>query len=414
MEKIFFHIDVNSAYLSWESARRKKLNPEAMDLRDIPSAVTGDPSRRSGIVLAKSIPAKKFGIKTGEPIQMARKKCPQLYAVAADFDLYIENSNNMMTILRDFSPNVYQYSIDEAFLDMTGTQRLFGEPVQCADLIRKRMREELGFTVNVGIGNTMTTAKMAGDFSKPDKTHTLYSYEVESKMWPLPIEELFFVGRKSSRKLRNMGIETIGELANMDVDIVRRKLKSYGEVIHNHANGREGYVFLNTKIKNKSVGNSTTTPFDICDYNTADTLILSLCETVCARLRQKDMDAKVVAIELVDIVFNRRHMQSNLQFRTNNVREIFQEASSLLRELWDGTPLRHIGVSTSKVEKEDASQLSFLEEISSKEDRLYRALDSIRFKYGDDSIKRAIFVNNEISSMEGGTSKNKKNGIVYL
>lgn len=414
MKKIFFHVDVNSAYLSWESVRRLREDSKAMDLREIPSAIIGDPSRRSGIILAKSSMAKKFGVKTGEPVNISRKKCPLLYTVPADFDLYVEQSNLLMKLLKEYSPNVYQYSIDEAFIDMSGTGRLFGEPISCANRIRERIRLELGFTVNIGIGNNMATAKMAGEFSKPDKTHTLFEDEIEEKLWKLPIEDLFFVGRKSSMKLKNMGIYTIGDLAKMDIEVVRKKLNKYGEIIHNHANGKDGYEFLKNKTKNKSIGNSMTAPSDICDTKNANLAILSLCETVCARLRKRNMKAMIVSIELVDSNFNRYHKQKKMKNKSNEVSIIYHEAVILFEELWNGKPLRHIGISTGKVDGEIFEQMNFFDKISSKEEKLYKALDSIREKYGEDSVQRAVFIDNYISHMEGGTSKKKKNGIIYL
>lgn len=412
-KKVFFHVDVNSAYLSWESARRLR-NGEDLDLSTIPSAITGDPNRRSGIILAKSVLAKKFGVKTGEPINMARKKCPQLYLVSADFDLYVEESSKLMSLLKNYTPDVYQYSIDEAFMDMTGTKRLYGDPVKCADELRSRVSSELGFTINVGIGNSMTSAKMAGDFSKPNKTHTLFDYEVEKKLWGLPIEDLFFVGRRSTRKLRNMGISTIGELANYDLNILKKRLNKYGEIIYNHAHGRDGYEFLKSNIKNKSVGNSMTLTSDIQEISNVEVVLLSLCETVCARLRKKGLKSKVVSVEIVDNKFNRYHKQKTMVRSTDNNSIIYEESIKLFKELWNGEPIRHLGISTSRAEVETYKQLDFFDDISTKEQRLYNAMDSIRYKYGDDSIQRAIFLNHSIGHMEGGTSKNKKNGIIYL
>lgn len=414
LEKIFFHVDVNSAYLSWEAARRNNSNKSEIDIRSIPSVVSGDPNRRSGIVLAKSVPAKKFGIKTGEPIYSARKKCPELYIVPADFDLYVECSNNLIKILKDYSPDVYQYSIDEAFVDMTGTEKLFGNPVDCANALRERVKRELGFSINIGISNNMVLAKMAGDFSKPDKTHTLFKYEIEEKLWPLPIEDLFFVGRKTAEKLKNMGITKIGDLAKSDLNFIKKHLKSIGEIIYNHANGRDGYTFLKDKVKNKSIGNSTTTTFDISDKEVANRLMLSLCETVCARLRKKQMSARVVSVEIVDMNFKRMHMQKKLNKKTNLLNDIYQIACEIFVELWNGIPLRHLGVSASHIESTEESQLSFFDTTYSKEDMLYKAVDEIREKYGEDSVIRASFLEGDIGHMEGGTSKNKKNGIVYL
>ena len=414
-DKVFFHIDVNSAYLSWEAANRKKMNIGGPDLINIPSAVAGNPERRSGIILAKSQSAKKFGIKTGEPVGIARTKCPNIYLVPPNFDLYVEYSNLLMDFLRTYSPSVYQYSIDEAFVDMTGTQRLFGNPMDCADTIRQRVREELGFTINVGVSDKMVLAKIAGDFSKPDKTHTLFQSEIEEKMWPLPIEDLFFVGRKTSKKLRSLGIETIGQLANTDINFMKRHFKKHGLVIHNHANGMDGYDFFQkTTANNKSVGNSTTTSSDIYSFEEARHWILALSETVCARLRRKNSTAAVVSVELVDRDFKRGQAQKSLGFRTNRVSDIYEAACEIFKSLWWGKPIRHIGIATSKVQGKNSNQLSFFNQLSSKEEKLYTAMDDIRAKYGDDSIKRASFLRGEADHMEGGTSKNKKNGLVYL
>lgn len=414
-DKVFFHIDVNSAYLSWEAANRKKMNIGGPDLINIPSAVAGNPERRSGIILAKSQSAKKFGIKTGEPVGIARTKCPNIYLVPPNFDLYVEYSNLLMDFLRTYSPSVYQYSIDEAFVDMTGTQRLFGNPMDCADTIRQRVREELGFTINVGVSDKMVLAKIAGDFSKPDKTHTLFQSEIEEKMWPLPIEDLFFVGRKTSKKLRSLGIETIGQLANTDINFMKRNFKKHGLVIHNHANGMDGYDFFQkTTANNRSVGNSTTTSSDIYSFEEARHWILALSETVCARLRRKNSTAAVVSVELVDRDFKRGQAQKSLGFRTNSVSDIYEAACEIFKSLWWGKPIRHIGIATSKVQGKNSNQLSFFNQLSSKEEKLYTAMDDIRAKYGDDSIKRASFLRGEADHMEGGTSKNKKNGLVYL
>lgn len=401
-EKIYFHVDVNSAYLSWEAARRNRENRDEKDLREIASAVSGDPSKRSGIILAKSQIAKQFGVKTGEAVEISKRKCPQLYIVAADFDLYIEYSNKLIELLKEYSPNVYQYSIDEAFMDMTGTERLFGPAKECADLIRERIKNELGFTVNIGVGNNMVCAKMAGEFSKPDKTHTLFKDEIERKLWPLEVEDLFFVGKKTASKLRNLGFQTIGDIANADIDFLRRRLKKYGEVIHRHSNGIDGMEFFKEEVKNKSVGNSTTTANDITDINYANQLILSLCETVCARLRKKDMKAGVVSIEIVDMNFKRISRQKKLSMATNSVNTIYREACRLFAENWDKTPVRHIGVTTSQVKDKRVEQMNFFDMTSSKEEKLYKAVDDIREKYGLNSIQRATFIEGKISNMEGG------------
>lgn len=414
IKKVFFHVDANSAYLSWEAVRRLKSDPGSQDIREIPSVIGGDPSKRSGIVLAKSQPAKYFGIQTGETICSAMRKCPNLKVYPADFDLYIESSRSMIAILNEFSPDVYQYSIDEAFVDMTGMQALFGEAELAANKIRQKMKDDLGFTVNVGVSDKMVLAKMAGDFSKPDKTHVMYRSEIKEKMWNLPVGDLFFVGKSTAKKLRTLGIYTIGDLALADEKFIYRHLKKHGLLIHRHANGLDGYDFFHVRQKDKSIGNSTTTSQDICDYDQAKHVILSLTETVCARMRKKKMKAGVVSVEMVDMNFKKKSAQRKLNRKTDLVNSIYEKACKIFLSIWDGVPLRHIGVSVSNVDNRDDEQLSFFEMDKSKEKLLYDTIDSIREKYGDDSIKRAGFLIGDVSHMEGGSSKNKKNGLVYL
>lgn len=262
MKKVIFHIDVNSAFLSWEAANRLKENPQGEDLRLLTAAVGGDQQKRHGIILAKSISAKKFGVRTGESILEARKKCPHLLLVPANYPLYREYSQAFQKILREYTPDVEPFSIDEAFMDMTGTQLLFGEPLQAAETIRRRMKEELGFTVNIGISSNKLLAKMASDFEKPDKIHTLFPEEIQEKMWHLPVEQLFFVGRATAGKLHQMGIETIGDLAKTEKSLLKKLLKKQGETIWNFANGIDFSVVQSQPVSNKGYGNSTTMSFE--------------------------------------------------------------------------------------------------------------------------------------------------------
>ena len=194
MSRVIFHVDVNSAFLSWSAAYRVRVLGEQEDLRGIPSAVAGERAERHGIILAKSIPAKKCGVKTGEQIFLAQQKCPGLKLVPPDYALYVEASRCFIALLREFAPVVEQYSIDEAWADLSGTEGLYGSPVAAAELLRTRIREELGFTVNIGISSNKLLAKMAGEFEKPDKVHTLFPEEVPQKLWPLPVRELFMLG----------------------------------------------------------------------------------------------------------------------------------------------------------------------------------------------------------------------------
>ena len=237
-ERVIFHVDANSAFLSWSAAYKKLVLREETDLREIPSVVAGDQESRRSIILAKSTPAKKYGIQTGEPLFQALEKCPDLVVIPPDYSLYVQASRSFVQMLRQFSPVVEQYSIDEAWVDMTGTQRLWGSPRLAAEQMRRRIHEELGFTVNIGISSNKLLAKMAGDFEKPNKVHTLFPEEMATKFWPLPVRDLFLVGAATERKLKFMGIYTIGDLAKADVKILKKRLGKHGETIWHFANGR--------------------------------------------------------------------------------------------------------------------------------------------------------------------------------
>lgn len=392
-KRVIFHIDVNSAFLSWEAVYRLKVLHDPMDLRTIPSAIGGDEKKRRGIILAKSQAAKQFGVRTGESILEARKKCPNLYLAPANYELYKRNSKAFMEILREYSPDVEQYSIDEAFMDMTGMQALFGEPVHAAHTIKDRIREELGFTVNVGISRNKYLAKMASDFQKPDKVHTLYPEEIPGKMWPLPVGDLLFVGRSTVKKLETMGIRTIGELAAADISILRSALKKQGESIWNFANGIDFSMVQTEPEMNKGYGNSTTISFDVTDEAAAKTVLLALSESVGARLRRDGVKIQVVSVSIKDNQLKRMSHQRVLPEATDVTNEIYQCACALFEELWDGRPIRLLGIQTSRTQEEDVRQLSLFEEPGhEKWEQMDQAIDQIRRKYGRDAVKRASFL----------------------
>lgn len=396
-KRIIFHIDVNSAFLSWEAVARLKQG-EDTDLRTIPSAVGGDIQTRHGVILAKSIPAKKYHVTTGEPVVDALRKCPDLVLVKPNQTLYHKMSEAFMAILRDYSDIVEQYSIDEAFVDMTGTQRLFGEPIEAAHRIKDRIYNELGFTVNVGISSNKLLAKMASDFEKPDKVHTLFPEEMESKMWPLPVRDLFFVGKAAERKLYALGIRTIGELAKTDKSIISQTLKKHGEVLWEYANGIDDSVVETQAADSKGYGNSTTISFDVTDEKTAKSILLSLTEKVCMRLRSDDVKVESVTVQIRFNDLRRISHQCTLEDATNITQEIYTKVCVLFDELWDGTPIRLLGVSTTKVQKSSTSnrQMSLFDDTDyEKLERLDNAMDSIRKRFGTDAIKRASFLDKE-------------------
>lgn len=410
-KQIIFHIDVNSAFLSWEASYRIHHLSGTVDLRTIPSAVGGNISKRRGIVLAKSIPAKKYHIQTGEPITDALRKCPNLIIVPPNYELYEKNSKAFMNILRKYTDKVEQYSIDEAFMDMTGTQMLFGPPVVAATALKDEIHRTLGFTVNVGISDKKLLAKMASDFEKPDRVHTLFSEDIQQKMWPLPVRDLFFVGSASEKKLNAIGIQTIGDLAKTDLKTLKALLKKHGEVIWNFANGRDVSLVEPEPADNKGYGNSTTIAFDVADAPTAKLVLLSLSETIGRRLRKNHVRIDMISVSIRYHDFHSVSHQSVLETPTNITKEIHAAACKLFDELWDGTPIRHLGVHTGHVTKDGANrQISLFDDTDyEKLEKLDHAVDHIRQKFGADSIMRASFLNQDkIDHMNGGISKENR------
>ena len=404
---MIFHVDVNSAFLSWSAIYRLSQGSD-QDLRLIPSAIGGDEKSRHGIVLAKSTPAKVYKIVTGEPLANARKKCPELLVVSPDFSCYVKYSAKLMNILKEYTEKVQQYSIDEAFMDMAGTENLYGDPVEFANQLRERIKNELGFTVNVGISTNKLLAKMASDFEKPDKVHTLYPEEISVKMWPLPVEELFFVGKATSAKLHNMGIHTIGELAHMDLQIMKSHLKKQGEVIWNFANGRAASSMFENRTERKGYGNSTTLAQDVTDAETAKLILLSLTETVAARLRAAGKKAVCIAVQVTTAEFQDMSHQMTLPSATDATAELYQSVCSLFDELWKQEPLRLLGVTASKTEEETYHQYGLFDDQYEKHTKLDQAIDQIRGKFGEDSVMRACFLGSGQKHMTGGINKVKR------
>ena len=413
MERIIFHVDVNSAFLSWESTYRKKVLGEEIDLREIASAIGGEIEERKGVILAKSILAKKYGIITGEPIVSALRKCPNLIVVKPNFKVYTKYSIALMDLLKEYSPIVEQYSIDEAYVDMTGTEGLHGNLVELAYTIKERIHKELGFTVNIGISNNKLLAKMAGELEKPNLVHTLFPAEIKDKMWPLPVGELFFVGKASEKTLRLLGIKTIGELAKADVKLLRLHLKKQGEIIHQYANGIDASLVKQEHEAHKGYGNSMTIPFDISSLENAYLVLLSLCETVGSRLRDAQVEASCLSVSMVDTYFERKSHQIILQNPTAVTKELYEYACRVFKEMWDyKTPIRQLGVHTTKLENNSVYQLNLFETPKTqKSKKLDQAIDVIRNRYGDDAVMRASFVGSKLEHMAGGISKEKKTSI---
>ena len=394
-ERIIFHVDVNSAFLSWSAAYRIHVLGENRDLREIPSVVAGDPESRHGVILAKSQPAKKYGIQTGEPLFQALEKCPNLVVVPPDHQAYVEASGHFVDVLRQFSPVVEQYSIDEAWVDMTGTQRLWGPPLEAAERMRRRIQEELGFTVNIGISTNKLLAKTAGDFEKPNKIHTLYPAEVPAKMWPLPVRDLFLVGKSTEKSLNRLGIYTIGELANTDPNVLRQRLGKSSETLWHYANGRNVDILTPEPCENKGYSNSVTTREDITNLQSARQVLLSLSETVAARMRKDGKYGSCITVHMRTNEFKHTSHQSRLENATNITGEIFREACRIFQEGWNGTPLRQLGVQVTRLSEKPYRQYDLFSGISpvqyERKIRLEETVDCLREKYGNQIIQRVNY-----------------------
>ena len=415
-ERVIFHVDANSAFLSWSAAYRVKVLGEETDLREVPSVVAGDKASRHSIILAKSIPAKKYGIQTGEPLFQALEKCPELVVIPPDYDLYVQASRHFVDMLRQFSPAVEQYSIDEAWVDMTGTQRLWGPPRLAAELMRRRINEELGFTVNIGISSNKLLAKMAGDFEKPNKVHTLFPEEMGEKFFPLPVRDLFLVGAATERKLQRLGIYTIGALAAADVRVLKKRLGKQGELLWHFANGRNADAVTPEPAENKGYGNATTTSHDVVTSEEAYQVLLSLCETVATRLRKDGKCGSCVSIHLRTNECRHFSHQCVLHGATNITSEIFEAACRLFDEAWDGiTPMRQLGVQITRLSGEPYQQFDFFSGLSpvqfERKLRLDETVDALRDKYGEDIIRRAKFAGGTEPHMAGGLSKERRTGV---
>ena len=403
-ERVVFHVDVNSAYLSWAAAARLQMG-NTLDLRTIPSVVGGDAESRHGIVLAKSIPAKNCGIQTGEVLWQARQKCPHLVVVPPDYSLYMACHQALLGVLHDFSSDVQVFSIDEAFLEYTGSEALHGSAVEAAHRLKDRIRLELGFTVNVGIGPNKLLAKMAGEFSKPDKVHTCWEEEIPQKMWPLPVGELFGVGPATVPKLEKLNILTIGDLAHAADALLERHLKSYGFLIKAAALGQEAsLVGSEFRPPVKGIGNSSTIPFDVDTRKEAQLILLSLCEMVCMRLRQTGLCARLVSVSIRTSDMGGRGHQRRMDAATDNTFRIYDTARQLFDEMWKGPGerIRNFGVRVSDLSLAGHMQLSVLQPYSERHKKLDDVIDRLRFRYGTTAVQRAAFLASGIAPMMGG------------
>ena len=386
MDRKILHIDVNNAFLSWLAVYKLKCG-ETLDIRNIPAIIGGDEEARKGVVLAKSMKAKEFGIVTGEPIFRAKKKCPQVQVFQGNFDIYREYSNKLYKLLLEYTDKIERFSIDECFLDMT--EYLMKDTLENkANEIHKRVKQELGFTVNIGISNNKLLAKMASDFEKPDKIHTLYTSEIQTKMWSLPVSELFMLGKKSVPKLYKMGIKTIGDLAKKDRQLLIKTIGKHGNIRWEYANGIDNSEVNYKYEKPKCIGNSITLPMDICNIEKLEKVLLGLTEQVTYRLRKSNLVANSVNVQLRTKDFIDTSHQGKLDIATSSTQQIYSKAKILLREMYkEGTFIRLVGVRVDRLEDKEERQLSLFEnKDKEKLDKIDRVMDNLKEKYGYNSI----------------------------
>ena len=404
---IIFHIDVNSAYLSW-SALRELQNGSTQDLRTIPSIVGGDQETRHGIVVAKSIPAKVFGIQTAETVASAFQKCPTLVMVPPDHAYYRDMSQKLMRHLRSICDEIEQVSIDECYMSFEPIRGRFSSPEAAATYIKDSVYDTFGFTVNVGISDRKVLAKMASDFKKPNLVHTLYVSEIQKKLWPLPIASLHMCGKSSAKLLQKMGIRTIGDLARTDKAVVESWLKSHGGMLWNYANGIDDGQVVKEKPKAKGVGNSTTLANNAETEEEAYTVLKELAVSVSQRLKKHHFLAAQISTEIKYASFRSVSHQTTILTPTAEETEIYQCACQLFNELWDGEQIRLLGIRTTKLQdEEEPTQISLFDlgkyQEQEKQEELRRekeeqkqkklaslddAIAKIKKRYGDNAIHK--------------------------
>lgn len=386
MDRIILHVDVNNAFLSWTAVWMLK-NGSGKDIRERYAIIGGDETERRGIVLAKSNPCKKKGVITAEPIYSARRKCPYLEVYKPNFEIYRYFSDKMYEYLCTYTDVIERYSIDECFLDYTGSVNLFGDPVKLAYKIKDDIYNKFGFTVNVGVGNNKLLAKMASDFEKPNKVHTLFSNEIVEKMHPLPVEDLFMIGKATSKKLREMNINTIGELAVFPLENLNKRFKSMGKMMHDYANGIDNSHVYYEREMVKSISSSTVLPYNYRDINMIYNVIRVLATDIGKKLRNNKLYADTIGIWFKYNYFDKISRQEKLDVSIATDEEIYNNSIKIFNDIWnheDG--IRSICVFVSGLSSERKKQLSIFDidiDDEDSSDKLQVVIDDIRNKYGD-------------------------------
>ncbi len=395
--RVIMHIDVNNAFLSWTAVDLLKKG-EKVDIRTIEAVIGGDESMRHGIVLAKSPVAKGRGVKTAETLRDAKRKCHQLKVYPPDYHLYSRMSKAMFQIILKYTPDIEVLSIDECFIDYTKVQNLYGDPISFAHRLKDEIYHTLGFTVNIGIANNKLCAKMASDFEKPNKVHTLWKEEVEEKMYPLPIGDLYGVGKRTSQKLIDLNIHTVSDLAHAEESFLKKYFKNQALPLIWKARGIDDSEVVVTVEESKGISNSTTFSYNLIKEEVIFKNLQALIENVCTTLRKSNRFAYVVGVTIRDKNFKTYSHQKRMYNATSNSEEIFKVAKELFLELWNEEPVRLLGVSLTGLTSSGRRQLSLFEEEETleKNSELDKVVDQLKKQYGSDIIKKASLVDNNI------------------
>ncbi len=392
---IFFHIDVNSAFLSW-SALKLLQEGYGTDIRGIPAVIGGDQATRHGIVVAKSLPAKACGIRTAETVASALQKCPNLLVIPPDHAYYRERSRALMEHLSGVCPVIEQVSIDECYMLFDPIRGRFASPEEAARRLKDGVREKFGFTVNVGVSDRKVLAKMASDLEKPDKVHTLYAREIEEKMWPMPVRDLFMCGRSAADKLNKMGIRTIGDLARCDPALVETWLKSHGRMLWKFANGIDPSTVHTSREPAKGIGNSTTIARDVTDPAEAHGILKKLAASVSRRLKKGGFLAGQLCVEIRYADFVNRSHQGPLPSPTADAEKLHRFACALFDTWWTKDPVRLLGIRASRLSgAQEPQQINLFDfqkqqEEDERQKKVDTALKDIRRKYGDGAITKGL------------------------
>ena len=390
MEKIIMHIDVNNAFLSWTAVDLLE-NGYNVDIRNVESIIGGDESKRHGIVLAKSMVAKRKGVRTAETIRDAKRKCNNLQIFPPNYELYVKKSNEFFNLISKYTPDIEKLSIDEGFIDYTNIKNLYGDPIRFAYKLKREIKTTLGFTVNIGIANNKLCAKMASDLLKPDRVHTIFKDEVVKKMYPLPIEDLYGVGKSSSKRLRELKINTIGDLANANYDLLYRYFKNQTSRLINSARGIDDSIVNVKRKEREGISHSVTTSYNLNSLDEIYKVLYPLTERVCMSLRKKQKYSYQVSVTLKDKFFKVYSHQRRLKNPTNNTDEIFIIAKELVKELWNEEGIRLVGISLSKFTDKINHQISMFDDTKDiqNNNNLDKTLDILKNKYGNNIIGKA-------------------------